>query len=235
MSDRPPIYDGVGPRTSATGGTQRPALPDLEAQPKRSASLKRFPAPASSNGEKRDSSGSEVTLGGEDSLTAYIEPFGKAMPPLTSNNHKNTCNPTRRPDSIASAVDSDLEAIVCGDGPFATSKSSTRRKSCPVHKNGPKIIAIPADHSSPPPIQVSKAPKQLKGILKASCKSNITTNPFGNSSNSESSASGSDSVPIPMPLTDAAVHTSKSSSIPKPPQRTSSSMNSKNVSEALHV
>ena len=30
MSDRPPIYDGVGPRTSATGGTQRPALPDLE-------------------------------------------------------------------------------------------------------------------------------------------------------------------------------------------------------------
>ena len=30
MSDRPPIYDGVGPRTSATGGTQRPILPDLE-------------------------------------------------------------------------------------------------------------------------------------------------------------------------------------------------------------
>ena len=211
--------------------------------------MKRFPASAasaSSNGEKRDSSGSEVTLGGDDSLTAYIEPFGKAMPPLTSNNHKNTCNTTSlrpRPDSIASAVDSDLEAIVCGDGPFATaSKTSNapRRKSCPVHKSsgGPKIIAIPADHSSPPQIQVSKAPK-LKGILKASCKSNITTNPFGNSvassaAASESNATSGASDSVPMPLTDV-VHISKSSSIPKPPQRTSSSMNSKNVSEALHV
>ena len=54
-------------------------------------------------------------LGGEDSLTAYCEPFGKAMPPTTSNNHKNTCNSTTlRPDSIASAVDSDLEAILIG-------------------------------------------------------------------------------------------------------------------------
>ena len=49
MTERPPIYDGVGPRTSATG-----------TQPKRSLSLKRFP---DNNSAKRDSSGSEVTLG----------------------------------------------------------------------------------------------------------------------------------------------------------------------------
>ena len=210
----------------------------FQAQPKRSASLKRFPAAstASTTGEKRDSSGSEVTLGGDDSLTAYIEPFGKARPPLTSNNHKNTCStsPTRhpRPDSIASAVDADLEAIVSNDGPLATSKIRGR-PGCPVHKSGPKIISIPADNSAPPLVQVSKAPKQLKGILKGS-KSHITTNPLSSSGghSSESSESSRQSL---TDATASAVHISKSSSIPKPPQRTSSSMNSKNVSEALHV
>lgn len=244
MSDRPPIYDGVGPRTSATG---------TKSEPKRSSSLKRFP-----DSKSRDSSGSEVTLGmylryssldlqfpifagGEESFTAYCEPFGKSLPPLTSNNHKNTCNATSlRPDSIASAVDADLEAIVSGDGPFSSTVSNHRKRSkCPMHKSGvgPKIISIPSDNSPHPVVQVSKGPKQLKGILKGP-KSNITTNPMlSNGMNSkESSVTSGCSDSSPPPLTDAmqptAVHISKA---PKPPQRTSSSMNSKNVSEALHV
>ena len=58
---------------------------------------------------------SSLQIGGEDSFTAYCEPFGKAMQPTTSNNHKNTCSTTTiRPDSIASAVDSDLEAMLIG-------------------------------------------------------------------------------------------------------------------------
>lgn len=266
MTDRPPIYDGIGPRTSATGtGSQTPAagaviINELN-QPKRSSSLKRFPtandssSSQQSSNKSRDSSGSEVTLGGEDSFTAYCEPFGKAMQPTTSNNHKNTCSTTTiRPDSIASAVDSDLEAMLIGDGPFASSSALIRRrKSCPMHKGqtvGPKIINIPAD-TSKPIVQVSKGPKQLKGILKGG-KSNITSNPMApadqanlqqstmsnNSSSRDSSSACSDSTP--PPLTDAtlpvpssaAIHISKA---PKPPLRTSSSMNSKNMSEALHV
>ena len=159
------------------------------------------------------------------------------MPPLNSNNHKNTCI---RPDSIASAADSDLDALISGDGPFT---SGRRRKSCPMHKGGPgapppKIISIPPDTSTPPLVQVSKGPKQLKGILKGG-KSNITPNPLsgggvvlgGVGMEGGSSREGSFSDSTPPPLADA-VHISKA---PKPPLRTSSSMNSKNVSEALHV
>ena len=75
MTDRPPIYDGVGPRTSATGTGFGPVINELN-QPKRSSSLKRFPTstsqppsgdttlqPQSGSNKSRDSSGSEVTLG----------------------------------------------------------------------------------------------------------------------------------------------------------------------------
>ena len=55
MTERPPIYDGVGPRTSATGTTLEVVN---QLQPKRSSSLKRFP-----DSKSRESSGSEVTLG----------------------------------------------------------------------------------------------------------------------------------------------------------------------------
>lgn len=168
----------------------------------------------------RDSSGSEVTLG-DDSLTAYVEPFGKA-----ANTHKNTCN---RPDSIASAVDSELDAMLSTEPVF--SRQQQQRKSCPVHK--PKIISIPADNSQVH-VQVAKAPKQLKGILKAS-KSNtiITSNPVSDHHRDSSSNSCS-----PPPLMNAeTVHISKAV-VPKPPVRTSSNNNtvkSSSVSEALHV
>lgn len=141
---------------------------------------------------------------------------------MSSNNHKNTCI---RPDSIASAVDTDLESLLNHDpGPFRSAK-------CPMHKKGlpSKIIQIPSD-TSQPIVQVSRGPK-LKGILKGA-KNNITTNPILNSRESSVTSACSESPP---PLTDAtlpAVHISKA---PKPPLRTSSSMNSKNVSEALHV
>ncbi len=179
------------------------------------------------------------------------------MPPMTTSNHKNTCI---RPDSIVSAADSDLEAIVSSDGPFTAlngGRKGMRSKSgCPMHasssssKTGPKIISIPpADSNLPPPVvQVSKGPKQLKSILKGGAgnkpSSNITTNPLvvdpHPSSHCRESSTGStgSSESSPPPLTDAtpAVHISKAS-VPKPPLRTSSSMNSngKNVSEALHV
>ena len=176
---------------------------------------------------------------------------------MTTSNHKNTCI---RPDSIVSAADSDLEAIVSSDGPFTAlngGRKGMRSKSgCPMHassssKTGPKIISIPpADSNLPPPVvQVSKGPKQLKSILKGGAgnkpSSNITTNPLvvdphPSSSHCRESSTGStgSSESSPPPLTDAtpAVHISKAS-VPKPPLRTSSSMNSngKNVSEALHV
>ena len=189
------------------------------------------------------------------------------MPPLISNNHKNTCSPSAnntqyRPDSIASAADSDLDAILCRDGPFTTNNSANsrnRRKSCPMHKggpsvsissatsaSGPKIINIPPDTSNPV-VQVSKAPKQLKGILKGG-KSNITPNPLGVPTppsgasggktvevtvNSREGSFNSDSSPPPLSdPTTSAVHIPKA---PKPPLRTSSSITTKSVSEALHV
>ena len=276
MTDRPPIYDGVGPRTSALGNSGGLSNSNISSSTsevksvasssmasntissqKRTSSLKRFPDTS------RDSSASEVTIG-EDSLTAYIEPFGRALPPLI------TC----RPDSIASATDSDLEAILsredtgdkrgsrgnasAGGGSSATANS--KATSCPLHKSsaGPKIIAIPKD-TSKPVVQLTKGPKQLKGILKPS--KNITTNPVecllpppppptmkappslgvvnhlrhreSSSSTSTSSGGSPPSLETNDLINDlSGVHIS---SKPKPPMRTSSSMNSKNVSEALHV
>ena len=42
MTDRPPIYDGIGPRTSATGTGSAGVINELN-QPKRSLSLNLFP------------------------------------------------------------------------------------------------------------------------------------------------------------------------------------------------
>ncbi len=243
-SRRAPVYDGVGPRTSATGsctaandpspkGCPCPTIPELDehiiSSKKRSSSLKRPGVSAASNREdgKRDSSGSEVTLGGEDSITAYCEPFGRSLPPLTSNNYKN--NTAKRPDSIAS-TDSDLEAIL-GREP------SLSNSSCPVHKHShggggghhfgghPKIINIPKDNAPDPVVQVQKAAKPIKGILKGGSMSGggpggggggqnkgatITTNPMasnvtnvktGNGTR-ESSCTTSTSGGSPPPLAD---------------------------------
>jgi hypothetical protein len=274
MTERAPIYDGVGPRTSATGSCSAkeklvvgrmqhqascpcPTIPELDehiitSSQKRSLSLKnsRYPGLGSSSGGSRDSSGSEVTLAGlEDSFTAYCEPFGKALPPMTTSNHKNTC----RPDSIAS-TDSDLDAILGSFGMEGAGRNSRPPpRKCPLHKN-PKIISIPAD-TSKPVVQVQKAvayPKQLKGILKGGSmsKSNpttITTNPVAslsaaaasnkrpeavckiNNLSSSRESSTASSAGSPPPLTDAVhistTNTKQLANIPKPPVRTSSSMN----------
>ena len=324
MTERPPIYDGVGPRTSALGNSDmvKPSMSSeavvsmastasansksrttklpssgITSQQKRTSSLKRFPEnTTNSTAGNRDSSASEVTLTGDtDSLTAYIEPFGRAtLPqPLMS------C----RPDSIASATDSDLEAILsredtggpslCHDvtkrGAIAVGSSnrgkssnitnsvtsaSGGQSSCPLHTKsnnvmlGPKIIAIPRD-TSKHVVQLTKGPKQLKGILKMPAKNNITTNPVESlglglppvpppppsattsmmsqqakncreTSTSSSGSSGGSPPALEKATNDlindlSGVHISLSSK-PKPPLRTSSSMNSKNgVSEALHV
>ena len=134
---------------------------------------------------------------------------------------------------------------------------------CPLHKSsssgsGPKIIAIPKEDSSKHLVQLTKGPKQLKSILKPS--KNITTNPVDSllppppgpplkkgevrrTNSRETSTSSSGGSPPSLETNDlindlSGVHislSSSSSSKPKPPMRTSSSMNSKNVSEALHV
>ena len=333
MTERPPIYDGVGPRTSALGNSDmvvvKPSMSSeavmsmttsasnsnrtitpsssgiTTSQQKRTSSLKRFPENTTNtnSARDRDSSASEVTLTGDtDSLTAYIEPFGRATLPLMS------C----RPDSIASATDSDLEAIlsredtgptgICHDnvstkrGAIAVAAASSNHRSssksnitnsvtskgsqlsCPLHTKsnvmlGPKIIAIPRD-TSKHVVQLTKGPKQLKGILKMPAKNNITTNPVESlglppvppppplssstaaaaaamsqqakncretSATSSSGSSGGSPPALEKATTNdlindlSGVHISLSSK-PKPPLRTSSSMNSKNgVSEALHV
>ena len=127
MTERPPIYDGVGPRTSALGNSgslhsskghnevKQSSLEVTKATEaasnaasntqKRTSSLKRFPVDTS-----RDSSASEVTLG-EDSLTAYIEPFGRALPPLM------TC----RPDSIGMNPNKMSEITIFGHKHFVHS------------------------------------------------------------------------------------------------------------------
>lgn len=199
MTERAPICDGVGPRTSATGSsallaTQRPNMANCPCPTipegdehiisshghKRSLSMKRLPPPGQVGvcHENRDSSGSEVTLGGEDSISSYCEPFGKALPPLTSNN-KNR-------DSIAS-TESDLEAIL--------SDPTSRRSAaaCPLHKlsssmggHHPKIISIPKD-THQPVVQVQKAPRALKGILKGGSmsKSGVAGSPVAASSSGQ--------------------------------------------------
>ena len=155
MSERVPIYDGVGPRTSATGSIalEKPPLPPCACPIVKTSSLKR-PEP------KRDSSGSEVTMGDE-SMSGYFEPFGKAVAPPAAHLARGFVR-----DSIAS-TESDLEAIL-GSNP-------SKGQGCPLHKSHPKL-----QHNSTKKPEV----KQLKGILKGGSMNkpvatapSITTNP----------------------------------------------------------
>ena len=146
------IYDGVGPRTTATGGAAAIPPPYSGRCPtilEEPSSTKARPASAS---RRRDSSASEVTLP-EEPVGSYCEPFGKAVPPppLPPGNKKRGGGPRNR-DSIVS-VDSDMGGIMAA---AATSNSSATSSSsngaCPVHK--------------PPHVTKSEQPRQLKGILK---------------------------------------------------------------------
>jgi len=192
-----PIYDGVGPRTSATGAINaagvNPPPPNSSIQPPcacpaaaappppnttqyRTSSLRRQPTGAKplslepplcagGSGSKRDSSGSEVTMGDE-SMSGYFEPFGKAIPA------PHLLPPFAR-DSIAS-TESDLEAILAAN--------TAKGQGCPLHKTHPKL-----NHASTKASGHHQQPKQLKGILKGgssgganhqlSSQGKITTNP----------------------------------------------------------
>ena len=212
MTDRTAIYDGVGPRTSATGSSHnvekfgnveesgqsssfppnnistaksdlkqsnRPKCdcPDIlefskynssqnqnksqQQPPQRTSSLRRIENSNTVNivaninplkevvrrGEnsvqkyenqcvthdpRRDSSGSDVTLGNE-SMSGYFEPFGKALPaPPPPAGSSFRANQTKNRDSIVS-TDSDLDSIL------GMSSSNTRRQSCPLHKTHPML------------------------------------------------------------------------------------------------
>lgn len=149
-----PIYDGVGPRTSATGSTQPPPGRSIQfnlSQPQqRCTTIPEEPAVKSTRSKsspqilvlqpsERDSSGSEVTLG-EDNFSSYCEPFGKAVvPPLMTS---STGKASKKRESIASSVDSDMDGLLGG--------------GCPFHMGGNAAAA-----AAPKP-----EVKQLKGILK---------------------------------------------------------------------
>lgn len=109
---------------------------------------------------KRDSSGSEVTMGDE-SMSGYFEPFGKAIGPVSAASA--ALLPPYARDSIAS-TESDLEAIL-GTNP-------SKGQGCPLHKTHPKL-----NHSGTKG-KAHQHPKQLKGILKGgTMNGKITANP----------------------------------------------------------
>jgi len=168
---RVPAYDGVGVRTSATGGVSggaagalpgprsagvhfNPRCPTIPEEP---AAVRSASSPHLSSAN-RDSSGSEITH--DDNLSSYCEPFGKAVP----------APPRRQRDSLVS-VDSDMSGIL----------SSSSAGVCPLHKPPAGDVRGP-----PQPPQ-----KQLKGILKGGAM-NRPQSP-------SSSTSSSSSRPAPPP------------------------------------
>ena len=103
---------------------------------------------------------------GDESMSGYFEPFGKAIPA------PHLLPPFAR-DSIAS-TESDLEAILAAN--------TAKGQGCPLHKTHPKL-----NHASTKASGHHQQPKQLKGILKGgssgganhqlSSQGKITTNP----------------------------------------------------------
>jgi hypothetical protein len=141
----------------------------------------------------RDSSGSEVTLG-DDSLSGYFEPFGKALPPAPSDRDdvsgrgRDKCR-----DSIACS-EADLELVLGAVGHKRQQLQQQQLLACMLHSKGQQ------QHPQ------QQQQKQLKGILKKessfSKSASITTNPTANvmaniGSDRESSASCS-----PPPLSE---------------------------------
>ena len=115
---------------------------------------------------KRDSSGSEVTVGDE-SMSGYFEPFGKAIgPPAPVSAASAALLPPFARDSIAS-TESDLEAIL-GTNP-------SKGQGCPLHKTHPKLNHSGGKGKAQ---NQQQQPKQLRGILKGgTMNGKITTNP----------------------------------------------------------
>ena len=139
-----PIYDGVGPRTSATGATSGASTGERGINFTLNRPCPTIPEINESH-HQRDSSGSEVTIV-DDNLSGFCEPFGKAQPPpLSALRGKNR-------DSIASSADSDMDGMLASSSGGSSSGGSSGNGS-----------------SCRPQAQLrggQQQQKQLKGILK---------------------------------------------------------------------
>ena len=141
----------------------------------------------------RDSSGSEVTLG-DDSMSGYFEPFGKALPPAPSNQHQDQSGRREKSRDSIACSEADLELVLGAIG-HKRQQQQQQQLACMLHNKAQQQQ------------QLSQQQKQLKSILKKessfSKTASITTNPCANAANvivisdRESSASCS-----PPPLSD---------------------------------
>ena len=121
---REPVYDGVGPRTSADGSSmgtlpRKTSKSPVEA-PKPKHSLGPYYAPIAECQEptlhdtKRQNSNHSADL--EESISSYCEPFGKAMiPPPAPSSTAETPTPLSSSKSTTSA-ESELEALIQVNG-----------------------------------------------------------------------------------------------------------------------
>ena len=165
----------------------------------------------------RDSSGSEVTLGDE-SMSGYFEPFGKALPPAPSAHEEGRREKCR--DSIACS-ETDLELVMGAVG--QKRQQMQQLAACNMHHAKGLLQQQHQQQQYQQQQHHQQQQKQLKGILKKESSfskptttaslTSITTNPTANviviSSDRESTASGS-----PPPLSDPInlVHVSNISS-----------------------
>jgi len=125
-----PVYDGVGPRTSADGSSMgtlprsKPSKSPIEATaPRPKHSLGPYYAPIAECQEplhetKRQNSNHSAVSGDlEESISSYCEPFGKMMvpPPVPSSTADTTPTPLSSSKSTTSA-ESELEALIQVNG-----------------------------------------------------------------------------------------------------------------------
>lgn len=247
--DRCPIYDGVGPRTSAMGGTggntTKEQLTNQEmsansSAPNSSKSLQftlNRPCPTipeevvapgglrEASPHQRDSSGSEVTLGGEDGLGAFCEPFGKALPP--------SVNRAKNRDSIASSADSDMDGLL-GNTIDRCPLHKTHSVPNPTHTSGKQQQPLASIGGSVGPMNSTSGGevKQLKGILKGGSlnKNPITIRtglPIEVSSSSNSSGTSTPAnIAAFHPMPEGSRNAKVPKNLPKPRSSSSSSSSS---------
>lgn len=166
-TNREPIYDGVGPRTSADGssmgtlprtsksGTSSPATPisngkySLGPYYAPIEELAEGPAtPLAAKKEPSNNSSSEITLT-EESISSYCEPFGKAQMLIQQPNHETPRTPNmenggnNKRFSMTSA-ESELEALIV----MSTNGQNVSNGGGSLSQNGQNGGSSERSHSS---------------------------------------------------------------------------------------
>ena len=160
---REPVYDGVGPRTSADGSSMGTLPRDFRGvkAPQGSpagvsncgkVSLGPYYAPIAEMEEKDfknqksvDSTASELTLM-EESISSYCEPFGKALPAHTGSNGNMTGNGHSGPNSQA-VTPTPLSSSDGGRGSKSRNSTST---STSAESELEALIVAPGVNAPPP-------------------------------------------------------------------------------------